>query len=190
MGRKSNFRYRTSGRYVDKRREILELRRKLPHEQVERLRHAEPELFSTLAAKLARFAEDYHEQIRTARPHLPEALNDRAQDNWEALLAIADVAGGKWPELARTAALKLAGAEDAQMSRNQELLADIQAIFSSLHTDRIFLFTVDLITALCLDEAKRWASCNKNQPITAKQIADNLKGYKIQPKDVPASATR
>ena len=161
---------------------ILELRRKLPHEQVERLRHAEPELFSTLSAKLARFAEDYHEQIRTARPHLPEALNDRAQDNWEALLAIADVAAGLWPELARKAALKLAGAEDAQMSRNQVLLADIQAIFSSLHTDRIF--TVDLITALCLDEAKGWASCHKNQPITAKQIADNLKGYKIQPKDV------
>jgi putative DNA primase/helicase len=47
---------------------ILALRRKLPHEHIERLRHAEPMLFNHLAAKLARFAEDYQEQIRIARP--------------------------------------------------------------------------------------------------------------------------
>ena len=47
---------------------VLELRRKLPHEQVERLRHAEPDLFETLAEKLARFAEDYRDEVRQARP--------------------------------------------------------------------------------------------------------------------------
>ncbi|MBK8318826.1 MAG: hypothetical protein IPL05_09715 [Betaproteobacteria bacterium] len=37
---------------------VLELRRKLPHEEVLRLRHAEPGLFDDLSAKLARFAID------------------------------------------------------------------------------------------------------------------------------------
>jgi putative DNA primase/helicase len=37
---------------------ILELRRKLPSESVQRLRHAEPGLFDRLASKLARYAED------------------------------------------------------------------------------------------------------------------------------------
>ena len=47
---------------------ILELRRKLMDEKIERLRHAEPYLFKTLTAKLARFVQDYAEKILQARP--------------------------------------------------------------------------------------------------------------------------
>jgi putative DNA primase/helicase len=104
----------------------LELRRKLPHEEVERLRHTEPGVFETLASKLARFAQDFREAVRVSRPNLPPSLNDRAQDNWEPLLAIADVAGAPWPELAWKAALKLSGAESPTLSIGTELLADIQ----------------------------------------------------------------
>jgi putative DNA primase/helicase len=39
-------------------------------------------------------------------------LHDRAADNWRPLLAIADAAGGAWPERARKAALTLAAADD------------------------------------------------------------------------------
>lgn len=95
---------------------VLQLRRKLPGEQVERLRHAETELFNTLASKLARFAQDYASDIQKATPELPEALNDRAQDNWETLLAIADIAGGNWPRMARLAALKLSGNDEQSKS--------------------------------------------------------------------------
>jgi putative DNA primase/helicase len=80
---------------------ILELRRKLPSESVTRLRHADPEVFKRLASKLARFAADSAHAIKCARPALPDELNDRAQDNWEPLLAIADCAGGDWPRLGR-----------------------------------------------------------------------------------------
>ncbi len=72
---------------------ILEMRRKLPNESIERLRHAEGGVFECLASKLARFAQDAGVSIERALPTLPEALNDRAQDNWEPLLAIADYAG-------------------------------------------------------------------------------------------------
>jgi putative DNA primase/helicase len=75
---------------------VLNLRRKLPHETVLRLRHAEAGLFDGLAAKLARFADDHAQHVRRARPALPEALSDRAQDNWEPLLAIAGCAGPDW----------------------------------------------------------------------------------------------
>lgn len=88
------------------------LKRKLPGEHVERLRHADPELFRTLARRCARFAADHAEAIRAARPSMPEGLHDRAQDNWEPLLAIADLAGGPWPEQARAAALALSGGDE------------------------------------------------------------------------------
>lgn len=47
---------------------IFNMRRKLPGETIERLRHAEPGLFDRLASMLARFADDYRDVIQTARP--------------------------------------------------------------------------------------------------------------------------
>lgn len=161
---------------------VLELRRKLPHEQVERLRHAEPDLFETLAEKLARFAEDYRDAVRQARPQLPASLNDRAQDNWEPLLAIADVAGGAWPKAGREAALKLSGAESATMSTSTELLADIQTVFETRRADRIS--SADLIEALCEDDEAPWSTYNRGKPISPRQVAKRLAEYGIRPKNV------
>ncbi len=156
---------------------ILELRRKLPHESVDRLRYAESDLFPTLRAKLARFANDYSCQVRQARPPLPVSLNDRAQDNWEPLLAIAMVAGGHWLEIGTKAALKLSGTENAAQTIGTELLADIQEIFEARGTDRIS--TADLIKALCEDDEKVWSTYNRGNPIKPRQLANKLKGYGI-----------
>jgi putative DNA primase/helicase len=156
---------------------ILELRRKLPHESVDRLRYAEPDLFHNLRAKLTRFAEDYSEQVRQARPPLPESLSDRAQDNWEPLLAIAMVAGGHWLEIGTAAAMKLSGTESAAQSIGVELLADIQEVFEMKGVDRIS--TADLIKALCEDDEKVWSTYNRGNPIKPRQLATRLKGYGI-----------
>src|SRR5262249_48902232 len=47
------------------------------------------------------------DQLHAARPDLPPGLSDRQTDVWEPLLAIADLAGGDWPQRARQAALVL-----------------------------------------------------------------------------------
>jgi len=78
---------------------------------------------------LSWFAEDYRDQVRQARPPLPQSLNDRAQDNWGPLLAIAMAAGNEWLRLGTTAALKLFGNESAAQTVGTELLADIREIF-------------------------------------------------------------
>jgi hypothetical protein len=156
---------------------LLELRRKLPHERVERLRHADPGLFEELASKLARFADDYREQVRHARPELPESLNDRAQDNWEPLFAIADVAGGDWPARARQTALKLSGTESAVMSTGTQLLADIREVFETRGVDRIA--TWRLVEELCADSERPWSTYNRGKPITSRQVAKFLGNYGI-----------
>ena len=156
---------------------VLELRRKLPHENVSRLRHAGTGLFDELAEKLARFADDYSESIRKARPNLPASLNDRAQDNWEPLLAIADVAGGAWPDLGRRAALKLSGSDSPTMSTGTELLADIREIFELNRVDRIS--TADLIAALCADDERPWATFNRGKSISPRQVSKRLAGFDI-----------
>jgi putative DNA primase/helicase len=160
----------------------LELRRKLPHESVDRLRYAEPGLFDDLAAKLARFAEDQREAVRRARPALPVTLNDRAQDNWEPLLAIADVAGVTWPDLAKKAALKLSGVDSPTMSTGTELLADIKEVFEHKLVSKIS--TADLIAALCDDDEKVWATYNRGKPVSPRQIAKRLGDFGIKSKNV------
>ena len=158
---------------------ILELRRKLSHESVDRLRYAEPDLFLTLTRKLARFADDYREQVRQARPILPDILNDRQQDNWEPLLAIASCAGSEWLNRANQVALKLS-ASDKSTSISNELLADIQEVFESKRASKIS--SADLIKTLTDDEEKSWATYNRGKPLTPKQLANKLKDYGIQSK--------
>lgn len=156
---------------------ILELRRKLANESIERLRHAEPDLFRTLTAKLARFAQDYADKVQRARPALPETLNDRAQDNWEPLLAIADIAGGEWPMLSRAAAMMISNGNESLPSVGVELLQDIQDIFDSKNLDRIA--SAELIQRLCDDEEKPWATYNRGTAIKPRQIANRLKEFGI-----------
>jgi len=167
---------------VTSRSIIFELRRKKKDEPVQRLREAEPDLFSTLAAKLARFGEDYSQQAREAQPTLPEALDDRAQDNFEPLLAIADVAGGHWPDTAFKAALELSGATLTTQSTASELLADIKNVSEEKKLDKIS--TNDLIDALISDKEKPWATYNRGNPISPRQIANLLAGYGIKSKTI------
>ena len=161
---------------------VLELRRKLDCEMVDRIRHAETGLFETIQRKLCRFAEDHEEDIRKAKPSLPEELNDRAQDNWEPLLAIADTAGGVWPELARKAALTISGDKKTSQSLGVELLDDIKEVFDEKKLERVF--TYQLVDYLCEDSEKSWATYNRGKPITPKQLSIKLSGYGIRSKDV------
>jgi putative DNA primase/helicase len=161
---------------------IFELRRKLADEKVDRIRDAKQSLFDDLRSQLARFAEDYSEEVRQARPPLPDSLNDRAQDNWEPLLAIAMTASKEWLKLGTTAALKLSGGEIASQTIGTELLSDIQMIFKDKKVDRIA--TAELIEALCSDDEKPWKTYSKGFPITPRQLANRLKAYGIYSKTI------
>jgi sulfur transfer protein SufE len=166
---------------------VIVLRRKLPHETVSRLRHADKNLFTGIAAKLARFADDFSKQVRTARPLLPDELSDRAQDNWEPLLAIAGCAGPEWIQRATAAALQLSSASEQSVSSGNELLADIQHVFERKRVHKIS--TADLIQTLVADNEKSWATYNHGKPISPRQLAKLLAGYGIKSKTVRTSPT-
>jgi putative DNA primase/helicase len=69
---------------IQDRAVVLPMKRKKPGERVTKLRGREDaDHFPALRRKASRWNEDNLERLRTARPALPEALNDRAQDNWE-----------------------------------------------------------------------------------------------------------
>ena len=98
---------------------------------VEKLRGNKDYGFHELARKCARWAADHVEALKDAEPAMPELLHDRAQDNWEPLIAIADAAGGEWPKSARTAAIAIQR-ETEELDEAEvgvQLLHDIADVF-------------------------------------------------------------
>lgn len=167
---------------------IFNMRRKLSHEAVDRLRFAEPGLFKQFASKLERFSLDYADKLRQARPVLPEQLSDRGQDNWEPLLAIAMCASDDWFSRATAAAIKLSNASKESGSTGNELLADIQQVFEQrqgAYSDKIS--TRDLIDALKAIEDSPWATYNHGHPLSPRQLSMQLSRYDIHPKTVRVS---
>lgn len=116
------------------------------------------------------------------RPDLPPSLNDRAQDNWEPLLAIAEAGGGPWPDLARKTAIKLSGVDNLTMSVGTELLSDIREIFETKRVGRIT--TADLLAALHDDDEKPWSSYNRGKPMSPRQLARKLNDYGVKSKNL------
>ena len=161
---------------------VFNLRRKMQHESVSRLRHADRNLFGEIVSKLARFAEDYGQQVKYARPTLPDALSDRDQDNWEPLLAIAGCAGEDWLKRATAAALKLSNSGEKSVSVANQLLMDIQQVFASKNVTR--LSTASLILALIEDQELLWNTYNRGKPLTPSQLAKQLRPYNITSKTV------
>lgn len=161
---------------------LFNLRRKLPHESVSRLRYAEAGSFKRIASKLARFAMDHSQQVRLARPDLPDELSDRAQDDWEPLLAIAGCAGPDWVLRATAAALRISAAAEDGMSTGNDLLADIRDVFERKQVEKIC--TKDLIAALAGDDEKPWATYNRGKELTPRQLSKLLAPYGIKPKTV------
>ena len=123
----------------------IEMLRKV--EPVDRLRARQiREICQPLNHAAATWAAQNVALLTGAEPELPEELDDRAQDIWEPLIAIADRAGGDWPETSRAAAVALARhREDDGLSVRVQLLRDIRRVFDANEgADRLTSSTVIL----------------------------------------------
>lgn len=163
---------------------VVELRRRLQHEQIERLRHAPAKLFEELARQAERFARDNAAAFKSARPQIPEKLHDRAADCWEPLIAIAELAGKPWAEQARGAALALSGGTAEQDSIRVELLRDVRNVFTATGAERIT--SAAMCEALAADPEGRWREYTHGKPITPRQVAKLLRPFSIVPNTIRA----
>src|SRR5215207_294288 len=158
---------------------IIRMRRRSPEEAVDPYRrrvHA-PE-GEKLRTQLARWAKLVIEAATAHWPEMPEGINDRDADVWEALLSVADAAGGDWPERARVAAVTLVTlARESVPSLGIRLLADLRQLFGEAAT----MATETILKALHgLDESP-WADI-KGKPLNDRGLAVRLRPYDVKPK--------
>jgi Protein of unknown function (DUF3631) len=149
---------------------VLEMQRKLPGEVVEDFEHLDDAELLMLRGQFARWAADNTTSLRQAKPAVPEGFYNRLACNWRPLLAVADRAGGDWPELARKAAEALTGKDPGTVYA--ETLAAIRAILG----DNERMFSEDIVRELHAIEGGPWAEWGKNgKPISQNALARLLK---------------
>ena len=165
---------------------VIRMRRRAPDEIVEPYRKR---VHGGLGEKwrdlLVDWLEDAQRDLRW--PDMPDGITDRAADAWEPLLAIADLAGGEWPEKARAAAKALVAASKATSpSLGLRLLADIRTAFVWRDEEPAEQQLLDglptkvLLERLIAPEEAPWGDL-RGKPLDNRRLAAMLKLYEIKP---------
>ncbi|MGV9715176.1 DUF3631 domain-containing protein [Rhodococcus pyridinivorans] len=152
-------------------------RKRAPGEVVNPYRERDAELEAKpIREDLAEWMEAVAERLAEARPKMPRGVEDRPAEVWEALLAIADEAGGHWPETARAACRHFVlDSEPAEQSLGVQLLADCRTIIDG--RDRVS--TEELILELRKIEESPWGDMHGKQ-IDPRRLASMLKKYGVR----------
>ena len=146
----------------------MRLPKALPGEVRAHLSDGTSSVLRTIKAKFARWTVDLR---HLPEPELPAGLHNRLGDNWRPLVALADLAGGRWPGLIRMAALSSLSA-DQEEGQLIALLRGIRRAFG----EKDFLETHSLIDSLLVDDEHDWATANNHKPINAAWLRWRLRG--------------
>lgn len=132
-------------------------------------------------------AEDYDNW-----PELPDGVEDRDADCWEPLIVVAELAGGRWPEMARAAAVALVADKHAGAdSLGVLLLTDIRRIFDTgigvgeTASKHAAIKTPTLLQELARIEESPWRGIKRDgSSLDARGLAMRLKPYGITSHDI------
>jgi hypothetical protein len=161
---------------IEDRAVIVKMRRRTPAEKVApyRLRRDGPAL-RQIASDLTTWIRGNMVELEKAEPVMP--LEDRAADTWESLIAVADLAGGNWPDRARRAAQALNAARegDTEFSDRLRLLIDCRTVFGSFDA---------MPSTVLLDRLKQlpespWADYNSGAGLTSMKLSVLMREYEI-----------
>ncbi|MBK6471585.1 MAG: DUF3631 domain-containing protein [Betaproteobacteria bacterium] len=164
---------------------IVRMRRRAPNEQVEPFRRRVHEgAGDAIRHRLEAWAIKVQPEIGDPWPEMPAGIVDRSADVWEALLAVADAAGGAWPARGRVAAVSLvAESKGSTPSLGVRLLEDLRHVFG----DREHMATDDILKGLCQIDEAPWGDI-RGKAIDARGLAQRLRPYGVASKQVRISA--
>ncbi|ACU34145.1 DUF3631 domain-containing protein [Actinosynnema mirum] len=157
----------------------IHLRRRRHDEPVEPYRESKVVRQATpIREALGDWTASIGENLIEAEPDMPPGVEDRPAEIWEPLLAIADVAGGHWPETARAACSHFVLNQKSTQTLGVRLLDDLRALFTAEGTER--MHTAEIVTRLRGLEDAPWADLN-GKPLDSRQLARQLSLYQVAP---------
>jgi uncharacterized protein DUF3631/SWIM zinc finger len=136
------------------------------------------------ARRLARWASDSRTAVAAtlgATPR-PDWLDDRACDNWAALLAVAAVAGGSWPADALAAARTMSGDAAADAADDTEhLVHDVRHLWAEERWG-VAVKSGDLVAKLNEIEGSPWGEYGGGRGLTTHRLASLFKLLGVGPR--------
>ncbi|MCW2652676.1 MAG: hypothetical protein JWR32_3652 [Mycobacterium sp.] len=157
---------------------VVRMRRRAANEPIEPWRQR---INGPQAAKLHKRLFEWSSKVTPSWPEIPDEVTDRDADVWEALLAVADLAGDRWAEAARKAAVTLVTASRQRTpSTGILLLRDIKKVFE--RAGEVKLPTEEVLAALSAMAESPWAVIRRGEPIDNRGLSNRLKKYGIGPK--------
>ena len=159
---------------------VINLRRKKPHEQTVRLPVDLKDIQSPIRDALEAWSLKNEPAIASAIASVPALGNDRAEDNWMPLFAIAETIGEDWPRRCEAAARVLT--KPALPELPTLLLAGIRELFDKENVSRIS--SNQLVDELCKDETGPWLECNNGRKLSQNQVAELLRSYGVSPMNI------
>lgn len=143
------------------------------------------EEFLTMRRKALRWSQDATGELRESDPEVPDGLGARQADVWRPLFAIADYAGGEWPNAVRQSALVLHRGGDEETDDGLLLLSDVRELLA----DGDSIPTRRLLEELTQREDRPWSEYRHEKPIAARGIASLLGRFGIKPQTIRCGAT-
>ena len=167
---------------IEDRAVVVSMRRRAKGEGVRafRRRRVVPSLHD-LRDRLHEWVTAHVDKLEHIEPDLP--VEDRQADVWEPLVAIADLAGGDWPDRAQAACINLCSIErDDESTAGERLLVDLRTIWDK---DAEHMPTNDHIaTSVILErlhglEESPWGDWF-GKPLGARSLARLLRPYGVR----------
>lgn len=166
---------------------VIRMQKRSPNQYVAPYRsRRDGDSLKVLGAEIGRWTQRKMKRLRKAAPDMP--VEDRAADVWEPLVAIADAAGGEWPDRAREAATALS-AESEEAAAEQvaaiRLLADLRIVLEPADAKpRKQLWTRTLLRKLRAIPESSWDGGMYNESLTDRELARLLRDFGIRSRDL------
>jgi putative DNA primase/helicase len=156
----------------------VELQKKRPGQKLKRLRGDQLGHLEPFKRQAARWVQDHKAELADADPAIPDELGNRPADNYRPLFAIADAAGGDWPQRIRQIAL---GDKVPEQELGIMLLEDIKKVFFDEDGEQRLeqITSSHLIGELVKDKERPWVAYRRGQDLSQKQLANLLRPFKI-----------
>jgi hypothetical protein len=164
----------------------IELRRRLPDEDIESFRREHREELGLLRGRIAKTVQSASRRLAKARPDGLEGLSDRQAEVVERMAAIADLAGEDRGAQFRQDAIELFAAGNADTDTRTLsglMLEHIREAFRDATAKQ--LFSDEIVAALNDREDAPWRRFgNDNMGVDATYLAKRLRSYGIRPQTV------
>ena len=182
---------------VEDRAVIVRLERRTPTAgDMPHWRDRDRQAVKVLRQKLARWTDDNADSVLERRKTVsfPSGLHERARDIWEALLAIAEIAGGNWAGTtgrAYRACVAVSAEVDSETGIREMLLADMRTVFEEAGNpghlptgksdERYDSSPPAILPALIAMEGRPWAEYSRGKSLSPRGLARLLKDFSIVP---------